>query len=199
MSRAGLGHVSTEQGDFVLARTLFTQVLRHGERTGGPLIVLLALQGFTHLAAAEGRADRAVCLCGMATAVRQRMIGQSPPMWPMMQRWLAPAYAQIGERRGEALRTAGEAATLEEAIGFALEEHRPPRHPGSTDEWLALTPRERETVLLLREGLSNREIAGRLVVGERTVETHVHSVLRKLGLRSRHQIADWATAHAVTA
>jgi DNA-binding NarL/FixJ family response regulator len=55
-----------------------------------------------------------------------------------------------------------------------------------------LTEREREVAILLAEGKSNREIAERLVVGIRTVEVHVSSILSKLGFTSRAQIAVWA-------
>jgi DNA-binding NarL/FixJ family response regulator len=59
----------------------------------------------------------------------------------------------------------------------------------------ALTPREREVLRLIADGLTNREIAERLVVSHHTVHRHVTNLLRKLGLSSRTA----AAAHAVRA
>jgi DNA-binding NarL/FixJ family response regulator len=56
----------------------------------------------------------------------------------------------------------------------------------------ALTAREREIALFLAEGMANRAIAGKLVLSERTVETHVRNLLAKLGLANRTQVAAWA-------
>jgi DNA-binding NarL/FixJ family response regulator len=58
-----------------------------------------------------------------------------------------------------------------------------------------LTARERETLALLAAGLSNREIAQRLTISERTARTHVSRILDKLGLRSRTQAALYAIEH----
>jgi non-specific serine/threonine protein kinase len=65
---------------------------------------------------------------------------------------------------------------------------RPPQRHGPL-----LTARERDVAILVARGLSNRDIAQTLFVGERTVETHVGNILGKLGYRSRAQIATWAT------
>jgi len=52
----------------------------------------------------------------------------------------------------------------------------------------ALTRREQEVAGLANDGLTNPEIAGRLFVSQKTVETHMSSILRKLGVSSRREI-----------
>jgi DNA-binding NarL/FixJ family response regulator len=58
-----------------------------------------------------------------------------------------------------------------------------------------LTRREAEIAMLLAEGLSNRQIAERLVISQRTAETHVNNILGKLGLTSRTGVARWVAEH----
>jgi non-specific serine/threonine protein kinase len=56
----------------------------------------------------------------------------------------------------------------------------------------SLTAREREVAMLVARGLSNREIASRLVITKRTAEGHIQGIFSKLGFNSRSQIAAWA-------
>lgn len=60
-----------------------------------------------------------------------------------------------------------------------------------------LTKREREVLKLIAEGLNNRDIAGSLIISEKTVKTHVSSILSKLGLEDRTQAAIWALKHDI--
>ena len=56
----------------------------------------------------------------------------------------------------------------------------------------ALTPRERDIAALVVEGLSNAEIARRLVLSPGTVGNHIAHIMRALGMRNRVQVAVWA-------
>jgi DNA-binding NarL/FixJ family response regulator len=86
---------------------------------------------------------------------------------------------------------------MQPALGRALALHEifaptaaaaPAREPAASD---TLTAREREIASLMADGLSNHDIAGRLVISEGTVEVHVKHILGKLGFRSRTQVAGW--------
>ena len=79
--------------------------------------------------------------------------------------------------------------------GTVMGEVARPQAPSGLD---LLTPREREVLGLLGEGLSNRQLAERLYVAEKTVKTHVSAVLAKLGLADRTQAALYAVQHGVT-
>ena len=63
--------------------------------------------------------------------------------------------------------------------------------PAAVGASTTLSRREHEVAQLLARGLSNREIAERLFLSERTVDNHVHHILTKLGFDSRVQIATW--------
>jgi DNA-binding NarL/FixJ family response regulator len=65
---------------------------------------------------------------------------------------------------------------------------RPSARAPVTDK---LTAREREIARLVADGLTNRDIAERLVIADGTVEVHVKHILNKLGFRSRAQVAGW--------
>ena len=63
------------------------------------------------------------------------------------------------------------------------------------DPLAELSPREREVLVLLADGMRNREIADRLIVSETTVKTHVRHILEKLRLRNRSEAPAFAARH----
>jgi DNA-binding NarL/FixJ family response regulator len=73
-----------------------------------------------------------------------------------------------------------------------IAKHAARRDPSAIREAVTMTPREREVIALIGEGLSNREIGERLSIALHTVKSHVHNVLEKLALRTRLQVAAYA-------
>ena len=82
---------------------------------------------------------------------------------------------------------------LQHARALFPRTRQPSPHRLTKKTFEGLTQREREVATLIARGKSNREIADSLVIAPRTIETHVSSILSKLGLTSRAQIAVWAT------
>jgi pimeloyl-ACP methyl ester carboxylesterase/DNA-binding CsgD family transcriptional regulator len=89
----------------------------------------------------------------------------------------------------------GDSVAVTDAIDRFLAE--PDALPAESDD--GLTRREREVAALVARGLTNRQIADALSIGERTVHTHVSNLLGKLSLATRAQVATWATAHGLRA
>jgi DNA-binding NarL/FixJ family response regulator len=98
-----------------------------------------------------------------------------------------------------AIRTVHQGGAL---LGPAVANHvidRATAPPQAVDERLAeLTRREREVLELLAQGLSNREMATQLYVSEKTIKTHVSSILSKLRVADRTQAALYAVRHGLT-
>ncbi|MFZ6005484.1 MAG: response regulator [Actinomycetota bacterium] len=88
----------------------------------------------------------------------------------------------------------GDAVFSPRLAGFVLDAFAGDAPPSLRDpEMDQLTPREREVMRLIARGYTYKEIARRLTLSIKTVETHVSAVLRKLQLSSRHELTRWAT------
>ena len=88
---------------------------------------------------------------------------------------------------------AGDAVFSPRLAGFVLDAFATAAPPETDPELEQLTPREREVLRLIARGYAYKEVARDLEISVKTVESHVSSVLRKLQLSSRHQLARWAT------
>jgi DNA-binding NarL/FixJ family response regulator len=89
----------------------------------------------------------------------------------------------------------GDAVFSPRLAGFVLDAFRAGDRLTSSAELDELTPREREVLQLIARGYMYKEIAARLHLSVKTVESHVSNVLRKLQLSTRHELTRWATQH----
>jgi len=138
--------------------------------------------------------DEAARLLGAADAARRR-IGSVRFVVHGMQFDLTVAdlRAARGDVEFERLWDDGAQLSNDEAIAFARRGRGERKRPQTG--WAALTPTERDVVRLVSEGLGNKEIAARLFVSHRTVETHLTHVYTKLALKSRVQLVNEAARH----
>jgi predicted ATPase/class 3 adenylate cyclase/DNA-binding CsgD family transcriptional regulator len=100
----------------------------------------------------------------------------------------------LGENDFEIAWAEGAALSVEEAIAYA-QRGRGERKRAATG-WGSLTPAERDVVRLVSEGLGNKDIAARLFISPRTVQSHLTHVFAKLSLTSRMQLAHEAARHS---
>jgi predicted ATPase/DNA-binding CsgD family transcriptional regulator len=155
---------------------------------------------------------RAARLFGLMQALRESL-GVTRTSWnqPDLDEDLATLRARLGVSAVTAAWDEGQRIPMHQAAEYALAttgpvvsvaSGRPTETLPSTTDLVApqlaqLTPREREVAALIAGGRSNRQIAGELVLSERTAETHVHNILGKLGLASRAQLAVWAVEYGL--
>ena len=89
----------------------------------------------------------------------------------------------------------GDAVFSPRLAGFVLDAFRAGDKLTSSAELDELTPREREVLQLIARGYMYKEIAARLHLSVKTVESHVSNVLKKLQLSTRHELTRWASEH----
>jgi DNA-binding CsgD family transcriptional regulator len=107
---------------------------------------------------------------------------------------LAALQAAMGDADFGTAWAEGAALSTDEAIAYALRGRGERKRPSSG--WGSLTPTELDVVKLVREGMPNKDIATRLFVSPRTVQSHLRHVYNKLGLTSRVQLAQEAARHS---
>lgn len=186
-----LGVVVGDRGDFGRAAALHREGLVIFRSLMDTLEIGVCLERLAWMASAQKQAGLAAQLFAAAERVRQ-VIGVTLPL-PYEadhERWLTQTRRQLGEGTFQAAWSTGSNLTLEEVMDLAQTGAPGARPEGEPTP--VLTTREREVVALVARGLSNRQIADRLVISERTAEAHVANVRAKLGLSSRAQIAAWA-------
>ena len=158
--------------------------------------IALCFEGLAWLSAAEGRIGRAARLLGANEPVA-RSIGLSLQRYRHLLDYRRQCQARIDAHDSDLVRSGrkeGASMRLEAAIQYALDGAVGGTREGSSELDL-LTRRERDVAELIAQGLTNREIAARLVISQRTAEGHVEKILGKLGFHTRTQVASWLATH----
>jgi predicted ATPase/DNA-binding CsgD family transcriptional regulator len=180
-------------GQWDHAVELERESLRLNREIDNPIAVAHSIEVLAWAEMSAGRAEQAA-----------RLLGGLPTLWDAIPARLFPHYLRyhddcladvrsaLGEARFERLTRDGGELSTNQLVALALdEEEAAAAEPPVTVSSPELTRRENEIARLVAQGLSNREIASKLVISQRTAETHVEHILTKLGFTSRAQIAAW--------
>ena len=151
------------------------------------------LECLAGLAGQAGSHREAARFFGAAHGIRQRM-GAVRVRGAGYKALMAGVRDALGDKDFDSAWAEGAALSTEEAIAYAQRGRGERKRP--TSGWASLTPTERDVVRLVSDGLGNNDIATRLFVSPRTVQTHLTHVYTKLGLTSRVQLAQEAARHA---
>ncbi|ATL87954.1 hypothetical protein DNK48_04085 [Streptomyces malaysiensis subsp. malaysiensis] len=181
------GALALEKDDLTSAEAHFTEVLC--VRPAHPSDTAAAIEGLALVATRARRFDRGLRLLGAAERIRDNA-GRDTEWWRRrVHEARETALRAMPPARAEAWLDSGQGLPEHQAISLALGDdgpgthHKRPAHP--------LSRRERDVAELVVEGLTNRQIAARMHVSVRTVETHIRHIRTTLGLRSRAHIAAW--------
>ena len=159
------------------------------------------------MAVAQGQPERAAHLLGAAALLREAL-GASPPPYNLAnyERAVDTTRAQLGEERFAAAWAEGQEMTLKQVLAEQARATTPGQTPTvptiqqPTDTVaLPLTypviSREVEILRLVASGLSNAQVAEKLIISPRTVHAHVRSIYSKLGITSRSSATRYAIDH----
>jgi predicted ATPase/DNA-binding CsgD family transcriptional regulator len=187
-------NIAIAQGEREQAECDAHEALAVAARTRGYLRLPDTLECLARLRAHDGNHQTAARLFGAADAMRQRngqvRLGVYQAGYDAA---LGDVRNTLGQQKFDIAWGEGTALSTDEAIGYAQRGRGQRKRPGSG--WEALTPTERDVVRLVSKGLANSEIASRLFVSPRTVQTHLRSVYAKLGLTSRVALVQEAARH----
>ena len=193
MMNLNLGGAALLAGDTEESKARYSEALRIAYQIDDRIGQFYLLAALAFHATVEGRAKTAAQLLGASETIR---IGAGavimPAMSPVITQAEESAIAALGKAKFEVEFAAGKHLTRETAVASALGEPaqataapREDARPG------VLAKREFDVARLIADGLSNKQIGARLFISERTVDSHVRSILNKLGFSSRAQIAGW--------
>ncbi len=206
-----LGQVARLRGDFERAAAYCQLGLSFYQKLDSKAEIPYSLEALALVAAAQDQFERAASLWGAASAMRDATHAQLPPSFEADDRpYVEKVRAALGKKAFATHWAEGRVLTLDETLALAGEPassaeldlpamtpaSSSPRPDGrSRHREYGLTPRELEVVCLVAAGLTDAQVAERLVISPRTVGKHLQSIYDKLDLHSRSAATRWAIEH----
>ncbi|WP_040700061.1 protein kinase domain-containing protein [Nocardia vinacea] len=195
----GIALAAWQQDERSRTQQQLLEALRLNRRLRSPLATAFSLESLAWTASADGAVERAAVLMGAAMGRLWPRGNNVTAVFPNMSRFHEECEQRtrdaLGARRYEAAFRRGHAMSIDAAIAYALGE-QPTKPMSESAHSLKLTKRERQVAGLVAQGLSNKQIAAKLVISQRTAEGHVEHILTKLAFTSRAQIAAWIAEDA---
>ncbi len=183
-------------GDRDGAAASWTEALSISRALDDPFGNIWSLGGLALVAAARNDDERALRLASVVDRLSRE---SSLSTWSFRVKQLSEAGERIrkklGPRKTDAIWDEAQKMSSASALDYALGEDRQAAAIGGDAG--PLSRREREVAAMVAAGLTNREIARRLFIAERTAEGHVERIRNKLAVRSRTEVATWAVAHGL--
>jgi predicted ATPase/class 3 adenylate cyclase/DNA-binding CsgD family transcriptional regulator len=188
-------HIAIAQGEPDQAERDAHEALAVGAEIKAYLLIPDILECLAGVASDGGSHREAARLFGAGENIRQRIgLVRFVIHEAGYEASVAALRQAMGENDFDSAWAEGAALSTEEAITYAQRGRGERKRPASG--WASLTPTERDVVRLVSEGLANNDIATRLFVSPRTVQTLLTHVYTKLGLTSRVQLVQEAARHA---
>ena len=188
-----LGQVALMTGDIHSSKRWFVEAGQLARQIDNRLAQYYLLAVLSWFAATSGQGRLAAQLLGAAEAAGIQVgAGIVGPLPQSLEQAKVSAVAALGSAKFEAEFEAGKRLGRDAAVRLALGESSPAKVAASEGvDTGPLAKRELEVARLIATGLSNKEIASRLFISDRTVASHVGNILNKLGVNSRSQVAGW--------
>jgi predicted ATPase/DNA-binding CsgD family transcriptional regulator len=202
------------QRDYASARPLYEEGFQRSQAVGDQILVASCLEGVAASVVGQGMVDRsntdmvcAIQVWGTASSIREAIGAPIPPIQrAAYEHSLAQTQARVSEQAFLSAWDKGRSLTPQEALASLTTTSLPtphlsspaptavpPKQPVTYPE--GLTAREVEVLRLLAQGMTNHQIAERLVVSLPTVKTHVASIFNKLRVNSRSAATRYAVEH----
>jgi DNA-binding NarL/FixJ family response regulator len=195
-----LAILAQAERDHERAKDLFEEGLTLSAELGNEADVAHCLEGLASIAGEEGRIVRAARLWGAEEALLEKMeaaVYAYVPDRSLHQSQVAAVRPLIEEAAWEAAWAEGRAMSPEQVVEYALEQEAAPKQATPETYPAGLSAREAEVLRLVAAGLTNAEVAEKLFLSSRTVDWHLSSIYRKLGLHSRTEAARFAAEHSL--